>query len=300
MNAAGIAELLRTRIGLDSHSLGAEVLTNAVAQRMRILGLAAPESYVDLVAASATEFDALIDEVVVPETWFFRGGKVFAFLAKHVRDRIASIPTGACRILSAPCSTGEEPYSLVIALTDAGVPPERWTVDAIDVSARSLERARRARYTESAFRETPAEVRRGHFRKVENGWELNAALKERVRFRRGNLLDPHLLSGERPFELILCRNVLIYLDEPARRRVLANLDRLLTPDGLLCMGHAEPCSKNGFSRRDRTAISSFTARPRAIACQPGASNRANPPSSRFLLGPASRRCASRSRAPLRR
>jgi chemotaxis protein methyltransferase WspC len=243
MNVRAVAEQLQRRIGVDPSSLGSNVLVNIVANRMRALGLTDPQRYAAHVQDSAAEFAALIDDVVVSETWFFRGGKVFSFLAEQARCAILSAPpTSTFRILSAPCSTGEEPYSMVIALIEAGVPRERWAVESVDLSARSLARARQGIYRESSFRETPAQLRRKYFHKSDGSWEFDPSLRELVRFRQGNLLDPELLGGEGLFDLIFCRNVLIYLHAEARTCVLANLDRLLAPRGLLCMGHAEPLS----------------------------------------------------------
>lgn len=241
MNVREVAEVLQSRIGVDPLSLGSNVLVNIVANRMRVLGLKDPERYVARLRDSAEELATLIDDVVVPETWFFRGGKVFDFLADHARQALQAKPLAPTfRILSAPCSTGEEPYSMAIALVEAGIPHERWTVEGIDLSPPSLARAGQGVYREMSFRETPERLRRQYFQEQEGGWRINASLREKVHFRQGNLIDPDLLRGEQPFDLIFCRNVLIYLNADAREDVLANLDRLLAPNGLLCMGHAEP------------------------------------------------------------
>ncbi len=240
MNVNEAAEQLRARIGLDPQSLGSKVLSSIVAERMRALGVSDPRRYAAHLADSHEEFAALVEDVVVAETWFFRGGKVFSYLADYIRRTTASASSPPFRILSAPCSSGEEPYSLVIALVEAGVPHERWTVEGVDLSLRSLSRAGRGLYRDLAFRETPAELKSKYFRKNNEGWELDPALRRLVQFRQGNLLDPQLLVCEPAFDLIFCRNLLIYLHQEARARVLANLDRLLAPRGLLCMGHAEP------------------------------------------------------------
>jgi chemotaxis protein methyltransferase WspC len=238
MNAATVADLLRQRIGLDPASLGANVLPKLIATRMRALKLTDPQRYAEYLADSAEEFAAILEEVVVAETWFFRGGKVFSFLVERIR-RAESSPF---RILSVPCSTGEEPYSLALALLESGVPVENWTLEAVDLSERSLTKARRGCYRESAFREMPAALRRKYFHDCGDECELDASARKLVRFRQGNLLDAKLLEGEGRFDLIFCRNVIIYLHEEARKRVIDNLDRLLSADGLLCMGHAEPMS----------------------------------------------------------
>lgn len=241
MNVHEVAEQLQNRIGVDPLSLGSNLLANLVAKRMRVLGMTDPRRYAAHLQDSAEELTALIEDVLVPETWFFRGGKVFSFLAEHVRRAIQSAPSGLTfRILSAPCSSGEEPYSMAIALLEADIPRERWTVEGIDLSERSMERARQGVYRESSFRETPAFLRDEYFHERPGGWELDPAVRGRVRFQQGNLLDPGLLAGAAPFNLIFCRNLLIYLHAEARRKVFANLERLLAPQGILCMGHAEP------------------------------------------------------------
>jgi chemotaxis protein methyltransferase WspC len=243
MNVDAVAEQLQRRIGVDPLSLGSTVLSNIVAKRMRTLGLTDARRYAAQLKDSAEQLAALIEDVVVPETWFFRGGTVFSFLADHVRRVLLSTPsTATFRILSAPCSTGEEPYSMVIALVEAGIPREQWAIEGVDLSPRSLAKARQGVYRESSFREAPALLQRKYFHKSDGGWEIDPSLRERVRFRQGNLIDPELLGGESLFDLIFCRNVLIYLHAEARTQVLANLDRLLAPQGLLCMGHAEPLS----------------------------------------------------------
>lgn len=241
MNVRPAAELLQARIGVDPLSLGSNILPKLIANRMRELGLTDPQRYAAYLQESAEEMAALIEEVVVPETWFFRGGEVFAFLAGRVRNTMSSAPpTAIYRILSAPCSSGEEPYSMALALAEAGVPHGQWSIEGIDLSSRSLERARQGVYRESSFREIPDSLRRKYFHKSDGGWKLDPALRDRVHFQQGNLLDPDLLAGAGQFDLIFCRNVLIYLHAEARRAVLANLDRMLAPRGLLCMGHAEP------------------------------------------------------------
>jgi chemotaxis protein methyltransferase WspC len=240
MSLTAIADLLQARLGLEPESLGPAALSAAVETRVRALGLTDPAAYAGHLAGSDDEFAALVDEVVVPETWFFRGGELFSYLVQHIRDasRLRA-PGRPFRILSAPCSSGEEPYSLVLALTEAGVPPALWTVDGIDVSRRSVDRARRGRYGEGAFRETPDSLRRRHFTRFEDGWEIASAVRSAVRFRSANLIDPGCLAGEPPFDLILCRNLLIYLIPSARERMMNVVVQFLAPGGLLCMGHAE-------------------------------------------------------------
>jgi chemotaxis protein methyltransferase WspC len=264
MNLAPVLALLRGRIGLDPDSLGAGVLSAVVGGRMRALGLADPAAYAALLADRPDRFDELTEDVIVPETWFFRGGGLFAWLAGQVAERVRRRPV---RILSVPCSTGEEPYSLAVALFEAGV-NSGWTLDAIDLSRRNLDRARSGRFGPFSFRQADA-ARPRWFRAAGDGWEIDPAVRTAVRFRPGNLVDPLFLAGEAPFDLVLCRNLLIYLHPAARSQVRSTLARLLAPDGLLCLGPAETIEP-GDSRFERTGPIGFCSyrRPGAVPAPP--------------------------------
>jgi chemotaxis protein methyltransferase WspC len=236
MNLTRVADLLARRIGLDPATLGLSVLSTAVSDAMRALGLTDPHAYADRLAERPAEFAALAERLVVSETWFFRGAGLFDELARAV----ATWPSRPFRALSLPCSTGEEPYSLAIALLEAGLDPKGWVIDALDLSGRLLEAARRGVYRDFSFRQTDPALRARYFRPVAGGWELIPGLRGLVRFAVGNVLDPALPASGGPYDLVLCRNLLIYLTPPARQQAVATLERLLTPGGLLAVGHAEP------------------------------------------------------------
>ncbi|MFL5241241.1 MAG: CheR family methyltransferase [Gemmataceae bacterium] len=241
MNVGPVVELLSQRIGLDPESLGPTALPRAITARMQELGIPSPTDYSLRVLEDGSEFQHLISRVAVPETWFFRGGDVFAFLANHVAKRARLEGTGRkFRVLSAPCSTGEEPYSFAIALLEARVSSSTWQIEGIDLSALHLERAAEGRYSEISFRQTTSALRQRYFQFQQGTWSLNANIKGLVHFRQANLLDPLALTSDDSFDLIFCRNLLIYLRKDARKTVLDTLDRILSPKGILCMGHAEP------------------------------------------------------------
>jgi chemotaxis protein methyltransferase WspC len=231
---AAIAELLRAEIGLDAGILGARGLALAVATRMKALDLSELADYRVLLAAPA-ELQQLVDEVTVPETWFFRDPAAFALLGAHAlaqRDREG----GTFRVLCAPCASGEEAYSIAMGLLDAGV--DDFEVEAIDVAAGAVDKARRAVY--SARAERGAAVPQHHRRPLGDGaFGLRGQVTGRVRFRLANVTDPGFLAGEPAFDAIFCRNLLIYLTADARRQCLAAMTRLLEPNGLLFTGIAE-------------------------------------------------------------
>jgi chemotaxis protein methyltransferase WspC len=238
---AGLEQLIRERIGLDVASLGASALTRALQRRMAARDLPSEEAYAKLVSGDSPEWSALVGELVVPESWFFRGGvEFFEHLARWIRNRLAESPNGkTVRVLSVPCGTGEEPYSLALALAQEGIPGSRCQIDGVDLARDHLLRAVAGRYSAFSFRET-FDPRPKCFHELDDGkWELLPEYRDRVHFRPGNLVDPHFLLAEPPYDVILCRNLFIYLTADGRSRALANLDRLLAPNGRLCLTPSE-------------------------------------------------------------
>ena len=232
--------LLKSRIGLDASSVGSAVIERAVRQRMSGLALHDEDEYWMRLNGSPGEVQALIEAVVVPETWFFRYPESFTTLARLAFERLPSLGGGrALRILSLPCSTGEEPYSIVMALLDAGLSEYLFEVDALDVSARVIERASLGVYGRNSFRGDELGFRDRHFSEVAEGYQLAEQVRRKVRFRCGNLLDPGLLAGEAPYDFVFCRNLLIYFDRPTQSEVVEVLKRLLRSDGAMFIGPAE-------------------------------------------------------------
>lgn len=268
--------LLKSRIGLDASSVGSAVIERAVRQRMSGLALHDEDEYWMRLNGSPGEVQALIEAVVVPETWFFRYPESFTTLARLAFERLPSLGGGrALRILSLPCSTGEEPYSIVMALLDAGLSEYLFEVDALDVSARVIERASLGVYGRNSFRGDELGFRDRHFSEVADGYQLAEQVRRKVRFRCGNLLDPGLLAGEAPYDFVFCRNLLIYFDRPTQSEVVEVLKRLLRPDGAMFIGPAEASllSQHGMQPIGvplsfvfrRTSEAPRGARPKAVS-----------------------------------
>lgn len=235
-----IEGLLRKTLGLKVTTIGQTTLQRAVNRRIQALGLPDEESYTQKIKHSILELNELIEEVVVPETWFFRDKEPFNVLKKLIND-VWSKPNskGFLRLLSAPCSTGEEPYSLAIALLQACWPENKFQVVALDISTRSLARAKAAEYTRHSFRGTDDTFRNTFFQESGKKYILNKNIRRKVQFQHGNLLNPAFMSGLGLFDVIFCKNVLIYLDEESRNRAIIALERQLSEDGVLFVGHAE-------------------------------------------------------------
>ena len=233
-------DFLKERIGLDVTSVGPAIIERAVRQRSVAAQAASADEYWHALQGSRDEQQALIEAVIVPETWFFRYPESFATLAKLANKRLGEINNlRALRILSLPCSTGEEPYSIAMALLDAGLKPHQFKVDGMDVSPLSVDKARRALYGKNSFRGDDIAYRDRHFIAEGDGYRLDPRVQEQVRLQVGNLLDPALLAGEPPFDFVFCRNLLIYFDQPTQKQVFDVLKRMTHDDGVLCIGPAE-------------------------------------------------------------
>jgi chemotaxis protein methyltransferase WspC len=233
-------DFLKERIGLDVTSVGPAIIERAVRQRSIAAQALSADEYWRTLQGSRDEQQALIEAVIVPETWFFRYPESFATLAKLASKRLAGINNlRALRILSLPCSTGEEPYSIAMALLDAGLKPHQFKVDGMDVSPLSVEKARGALYGKNSFRGDDIAFRDRHFIAEGDGYRLNSCVQEQVRLQVGNLLDPALLAGEPPFDFVFCRNLLIYFDQPTQKQVFEVLKCLTHVDGVLFIGPAE-------------------------------------------------------------
>ncbi|ALL66340.1 Chemotaxis protein methyltransferase CheR [Paraburkholderia caribensis MBA4] len=237
--------------GIDASSLGINALERAVLERVRVarLGLAAHdtsvaidpaeiEAYWQQLNVSRDERQALIEALVVPETWFYRDREAYVALARLANERLVRDPMHVLRVLSLPCSTGEEPYTIAMTLLDEGIGENRFTVDAFDISARVIEHARAGRYGRNSFRGHPLAFRDRHFTALDDGWQLSERVRDTVRFSHANLFD--LQAGaQAPYDFIFCRNVLIYFDREAQDRAIRVLDANLASGGTIFVGPAE-------------------------------------------------------------
>jgi chemotaxis protein methyltransferase WspC len=235
-----VERLLADRIGLDPSSVGDALIARGVHARMSALGIRSKADYDKALVERGDEVQALVEEVVVPESWFFRDDRPFEILAGFTRDGwFADLARKPLTALSIPCAGGEEPYSIAMTLLEAGLPRDRFRVDAVDVSARAVARAIAGVYGPNAFRGTATAARSGYFREHNGAFTVDASIRSTVRFHLGNLLDPALFADHPPFDVVFCRNLLIYLDDESRARAFATLARLIADGGLLFLGHAD-------------------------------------------------------------
>ncbi len=239
MSLEAIESLLSQKIGLDSRIIGSQKIYRAAENRRDICRLADLEAYFKVLKTSPIELQELVEQLVVPETYFFRDRKPFDFLINYVCTNwhSSSHPT-KLRLLSVPCASGEEPYSMAIALLEAGLPAHRFSIDAMDISKHAIAKAQQAVYGKNSFRgESWVDTNR-YFQATPKGYEVIAPVRSSVNFRQGNLLNA-LSNTQTKYDIIFCRNLLIYLETDACRQVLNILERLLFPKGMLFVGASE-------------------------------------------------------------
>jgi len=178
----------------------------------------------------------LADHLTVGETYFFRDPENLEAVGRKIQSRESA---GSFRIWSAGCSTGEEPYSIAI-FAKRSFPQREISITGSDLNTRSLEKASKGIYGEWSFRNTPQWLRSRYFSQVDKHlWSLDPGVKNAVNFARVNLMDPCLPPATQGMDIILCRNVLMYLHPIAAGRVIRNLHQALNPGGWLLVSPVE-------------------------------------------------------------
>ena len=204
-------------------------LDAAIKRRQYHCKVAENNAYEALLVGSEQEQAALLDELLIRESCFFRDRTPFTLLAETMAGGDAGVD-----ILCVPCAGGEEPYSVVITLLEAGFCPESIRVEAIDISTQGLIDAREGCYTENRLRLLSTEHKRRYFQAMPDGrYRINENVRACVRFTQGNALTLQEHYGNNLFDSIFCRNLLIYLRSECRRTLLDSLMTLIKPDGLL-------------------------------------------------------------------
>jgi chemotaxis protein methyltransferase CheR len=244
---ATVARLLHDAAGLSFDESRRESLGYSVAERMNATQTPDVATYLALLSGpdSSHERQALLDEVTIPETHFFRNPPQIRALRKYVLpELLRQAATGKkLRIWSAGCSTGEEAYTVAILIRELLPPSVDWDIKVVatDVSTRALKAGREAHYGERAFVMTdPLDLARWFtMDETAGSWVVRDEVRELVEFRHHNLIRDAPPFGDERVDLILCRNVTIYFDRETTRRLMKRLHGRLRDGGYLFLGHAE-------------------------------------------------------------
>jgi chemotaxis protein methyltransferase WspC len=230
-----VIERLAAAAGIDPDSLEMSRIRWTIELRCRHLHLHSAHEYLERLRSSQAELDELIDALVIQETRFFRDPAVFEQI-RHWAAKAQGAAQRPLRILSAPCSTGQEAYSLAAVLRLAGIPAEDFRIDAFDISRAALATAARGVYADGALQHVPAELQIACGVLRDHHWHMHEPLRGTIHFERRNLVVEGALDADARYHLILCRNLFIYLNAGARATLSESLSRALLPGGLLIVG----------------------------------------------------------------
>jgi chemotaxis protein methyltransferase CheR len=235
-----ISSTLYEACGINLSTTKTELVRSRLSRRLAALGLSDFTTYLALVRQDRTggEMTHFVDVLTTNKTAFFREAPHFDFLKEHV---IPELPSGKLRIWSAACSSGEEPYSIAILLREIVPQIDTWDVKilATDISSRVLERARAGTYARVAMEGVPTELRRKYFETAGTTqvYKVREPVKRMVGFARLNLMDEWPMKGL--FDVIFCRNVMIYFSKATQLSLVRRMAKFLKPGGHLLIGHAE-------------------------------------------------------------
>lgn len=246
MNFQRLRTLLERHYGWATEAIHDRELLNAVQAQALALGVdfkSQPDRVLSMICNDPRQLAKLAESLAVHETWFFRGSPQLQHAVDYLVSKRQQLALNQervpLRILSAPCSTGEEAYSLAILLSQRGLTHRDVTIDGVDQSELAIQRARLGLYNQNAFREAgwdkPHMVAGIH--SSHNLWQVDSSIASMVRLDVGNLLE--MPAPLLPYDCIFCRNLLIYLSQPKRAELLKRLSQWLTPQGRIYVSAVE-------------------------------------------------------------
>ena len=245
------AELIYRRTGIRIPPQKKLLLSNRLRRRLKSTGIADFGDYyrhLKRLHAEDAEWDALLQEVTTHETYLFRDERQWDWFRNvYLPERMAAARKGkmprALRIWSAACSTGDEAMTVACCIAGCLADPLLWRIQIVgtDIGVGALAEAKRGTFGQRAMQHVPEEYCHRFFVKAKDApsWRALPVLTDMINFRQHNLMEP---LGERPFDLVLLKNVLIYFDTASKTTVLGHVRRALVPGGLLLAGAAEGVS----------------------------------------------------------
>jgi chemotaxis protein methyltransferase CheR len=247
--------LIAKHTGLEIRERDKAALSEKIVLRMKDIKLDIPDTYYQLLKSSTSEshqeWKNFINLLTNSESYFFRDKDQFNLLRNHIFPELIQRKQDSknIRICSAGCSSGEEPYSLAILLTELLPNPQEWNLKivGIDINQEALHKAELGVYRPWSFRRVEEEVVQQYFQLINHQYHINSSIKQMVKFQSFNLFKevfPRPGSEIQDLDLILCRNVFIYFEPSAIAKVLEKFYNALQPLGYLLTGHAELSGQN--------------------------------------------------------
>ena len=233
-----IINLVFNKTGIDVNSIGLSAFTCAIRLRIEKTSSQDINQYHTLLINNIDEFNTLIEEIIVPETWFFRDPNAYEALAKHLKS--CSTSTLPFRVLSLPSSSGEEAYTIAISLLENNISLESFKIDAIDISQKNIDTALVGKYRKNSFRsEISDRILDKYFTRNESELAITTEIKDCINFFQGNIFDENILNIQSEYDAIFCRNMLIYFNKEKKSQALNKITNALKDNGLLLIGHSE-------------------------------------------------------------
>ena len=192
-------------------------------------------AYVEFIKKDKSKFEQFVNFLTINVSEFYRNPEQWGFLDKEVFPQLVQRFGKNLKIWSAACSTGDEPYSLVMALSKH-VPLNQIKIIATDIDKQVLDKARMGLYNEKSIASVPEEFKKKYFKQIGTSYQISDEIKKRVEFKEHNLLKDPYPSG---CHLIVCRNVVIYFTEEAKDEIYKKFNQALVTDGMLFIGSTE-------------------------------------------------------------
>ncbi|WP_396593837.1 CheR family methyltransferase [Brevundimonas sp. R86498] len=257
-----ICDYLYRRTGMTFGEKKRYYIERRVADRMKAVGTESFTVYFGVLRADPDEGEALINAFTVNETYFYREEHQFRCLTESLLPELirSRAPGDRIRVWSNPCSSGEEPYSIALWLLEHWRLVDAYNVEihGSDIDSRALAEAAEGQYGERALSRLPPDVLSEYFEPAKHRRrKIIDDLRESIVLSPANLIEADSMRPHGQFDVIFCRNVLIYFDEASRQAAAANLFQALAPGGFLCLGHTESMSRISDAfvlRRFRDAI----------------------------------------------
>lgn len=244
-----LCEFLYRRTGMSFSDDKRYYIDRRLAERVAATGSASFSSYFAMLRSDADhEIEQLVNAFTVNETYFYREDHQLRCMTSSLLGALTERkkPGETYRIWSVPCSTGEEPYSIAMWLMENWNDVDKHDIEIVgsDIDTRALKAATEGTYGERALMRLPRNIVQRYFQPVgDDHYQIDPGLRDSVRFTRANLVDPEDMAQYRDFDLVFCRNVLIYFDDASRRSAAENLYESLRPGGYICLGHSETMSR---------------------------------------------------------
>jgi chemotaxis protein methyltransferase CheR len=230
--------LIYKESGITFTATNRSILESRLKEQLRIHQLASVRAHFEKISKSKEDLKDFLDSITTNLTRFFRNQAHFDALEHYVIPELMKIKQGSntIKIWSAGCSTGEEPYTIAMLLSEILPPSWKYEILASDISLKCLMTAKEGFYADSRIVGIPDNYLRKYFDKVDGGYKIHADIMSRIRFDYHNLSND---SGQRNLDLVFCRNVIIYFDEAAQLAVINRFWDSMANRSFLFIGHSE-------------------------------------------------------------